>query len=74
MPHLTASALESDPEGIAFLRRVLRPESTSVRSATADGHLVRARVPQLGARARPRPSCALQTECANQALTDPRPS
>jgi hypothetical protein len=74
VPHLTSSALESDPEGLAFLRGVLRPESTSVPSAKADGDLVPVRAPKLGARAQPCPSGALQTLRANKSLTDPRHS
>lgn len=35
MPCLDAKALENDPDGMAFLRSVLRPEADEVRSGPA---------------------------------------
>jgi hypothetical protein len=41
MPHLTSSALLNDPEGLAFLRSVLKsPAGPCARSAQHDGRRV----------------------------------
>ncbi len=57
MPHLTSKALTTDPDGLAFLRDVLRPQGQQpartglrlVASAPTGGHRPAATTASLGA-------------------------
>ena len=56
MPHLTADALRDDPEGLAFLRGVLKPAACATAAAAPDPGKPAAepiRLPRPAAQARP---------------------